>query len=111
MLNRFPYNAGHLLILPYKHVADLNDLPAEAQHELIELTAKSIDVLKKELGAQGINIGMNLGKIGGAGIPAHIHQHVLPRWQGDTNFLPILTETKAISFDLREIYNKLKEAF
>ena len=111
MLNRFPYNAGHLLVLPYPHVSDLNDLSAEARQELIELTTQSAAVLKKVLGAQGINIGLNMGKAGGAGMPAHVHMHVLPRWQGDTNFLPTLAQTKTISFDLHDIYQKLKKAF
>ncbi len=111
MINKYPYNAGHLLIISLKHQAALEDLSPASRTELIELTANCVAILKKELHAEGINVGLNLGKIAGAGIPAHIHIHILPRWNGDTNFLPTLTDTKQISFDLRDIYAQLKPAF
>jgi len=111
MLNRYPYNAGHLLILPFDHIGTIDELPAQVQAELMWLIGKSCTILKKILGAEGINIGINMGKAAGAGIPAHVHVHVLPRWLGDTNFLPTLSKTKTISYDLHEIYNQLKKAF
>ncbi len=111
MLNLYPYNAGHLLILPFAHQPELSNLPKDARTELIELTTHSNIILKETLGAQGINMGYNIGKAAGAGIPSHLHFHVLPRWIGDTNFLPTLTQTKQISFDLKEIYQKLKPRF
>ncbi len=110
-LNRYPYNAGHLLIIPIKHKDNLDKLSKETRAELMELITKSSTTLQKELGAQGINIGLNVGKAGGAGIPSHMHFHVLPRWVGDTNFLPTLTDTKQVSFDLNKIYKTLKKAF
>jgi ATP adenylyltransferase len=111
MLNKFPYNAGHLLIMPLGHHASLDKLSKPARTELMELVAKTTQLLEKELTADGINIGLNLGKAAGAGIPSHLHFHVLPRWHGDTNFLPTLTDTKQISFDLRNIYEQLKKKF
>ncbi len=109
MLNKYPYNAGHLLILPLEHYADLSQLSPEAQHELIELTTRCSTLLKKELHAHGINIGMNLGKAAGAGIPSHLHMHILPRFQGDTNFMPTIAETKNVSFDLHKLYEQLRK--
>lgn len=111
LLNLYPYNAGHILILPYEHVASLPELSKAARSELIELTSHSSIILKEILQAHGINIGLNLGKAAGAGIPSHLHMHVLPRYTGDTNFMPLLADTKQISFDLKEIYKKLKPAF
>lgn len=111
MLNRYPYNAGHLLILPNNHVANLCDLSKEARIELIELTNHSVEIVKNNLRTDGCNVGLNLGRAAGAGIPSHLHMHVLPRFIGDTNFLPTLADTKAISFDLTQIYKQLKPHF
>lgn len=111
VLNRFPYNAGHILIVPFTHKSDLASLSKTARTELMELLSESAAIIKKELNADGINIGLNLGKAAGAGIPSHLHFHVLPRWAGDTNFLPVLGQTKQISFDLNHIYEQLKKAF
>ncbi len=110
ILNRYPYNAGHLLVIPTKHIANLSDLSESARSELMDLLAVSEKLLRNSLKAEGINIGLNQGKAAGAGIPKHLHFHVLPRWQGDTNFLPALAETKQISFDLNKIYKQLKAA-
>lgn len=109
MLNRFPYNAGHLLIMPIKHTGELDALPAEVRTELIELISACTVILKQELASQGTNVGLNLGRASGPSIPAHLHFHVLPRWEGDTNFMPVLAQTKVISFDLNEVYTKLKQ--
>lgn len=110
-LNKYPYNAGHILIMPYEHVAQLTQLSAEGRAELMEMLAQSEPIMRNTLGAHGVNMGVNLGKAAGAGIPSHLHFHVLPRWEGDTNFLPALAETKQISFDLHEFYKKIKKAF
>lgn len=111
MLNLYPYNAGHLLILPLNHVANLYELSKEARIEMTELIMHSTRILKHSLDAHGFNIGLNLGKAAGAGIPSHLHYHVLPRYVGDTNFLPTLAHTKQIAFDLNEFYKKLKPEF
>jgi ATP adenylyltransferase len=110
MLNLYPYNAGHLLIISLDHKKNLEELSKEARIELIELTNSCINILTDVLKAQGVNVGFNIGKASGAGIPSHFHQHVLPRWIGDTNFLPLLANTKQISIDLNEIYKKLKSS-
>ena len=111
IMNFYPYNAGHLMVLPLGHVGTLEGLGAEGRAELIELTATGIEVLSKELNPAGFNTGMNLGKAAGAGIPSHLHQHIVPRFAGDTNFMPIVAETKPISFDLPTLYAQLKNHF
>ncbi|MDR3551128.1 MAG: HIT domain-containing protein [Candidatus Babeliales bacterium] len=111
MLNLFPYNAGHILILPIAHIANLDELSPQARCELIELTTHATTIVKEVLGCHGVNVGLNLGKAAGAGIPNHLHMHVLPRFAGDTNFLPVLADTKQISFDLPKMYQKLKPSF
>lgn len=111
MLNRFPYNAGHLLIMPLAHKKNLHDLTPAARIELMELISRATHIVQKELKAPGINVGLNLGKEAGAGIPSHLHFHVLPRWKGDTNFLPLLAQTKQISFDLNSVYKELRDHF
>lgn len=111
LLNLFPYNAGHLLIVSLEHKNCLKELSKEAREELIELTNHSVNILTDILKAQGVNVGLNIGKASGAGIPSHLHQHVLPRWIGDTNFLPLLAETKQISVNLDDLYKQLKPHF
>lgn len=111
VMNLYPYNSGHLLVLPLEHVPELSDLSKDVRSELFELTNLSISVLQKTLKAEGINAGLNLGRASGAGIPKHLHLHVVPRWQGDTNFLPIIAETKQISVDMKRIYDELKVVF
>src|SRR3990167_4801546 len=111
VLNLYPYNAGHLMVIPFEHKSQLHELSKEALDEMMWLTATSSEILQKELVAQGINIGINLGKSAGAGIPEHLHMHVLPRWPGDTNFMTLLAETKPISFNLNEIYDDLVPYF
>ena len=102
VLNLYPYNAGHLLICTYSHIADLTDLSTEERNEVIELTAHSMKVLRKVSRAQGFNLGMNQGAISGAGIAEHIHQHVVPRWSGDANFMPVIGQTKVLPQMLQE---------
>ncbi len=111
LLNKYPYNAGHLLIVSFEHKKSLDQMPKAARAELLEITALAIPILEKKLETDGINVGLNLGKASGAGIPSHLHLHILPRWSVDTNFLPALADTKVISFDLKEMYALLEPAF
>lgn len=111
ILNLYPYNAGHMMVIPYTHTSNIHELSPEARAEMVEIMSQASQVAQEKLGAHGVNIGMNLGKEAGAGIPSHIHLHVLPRWKGDTNFMPLLANTKTISFDLNEIYADLKKYF
>ena len=107
LLNKYPYNTGHLLIIPLNHVAQLSDLSPEVRASIMEATAEWSQIVQRELNCQGFNIGLNIGKISGGSIPDHLHMHVLPRWQGDTNFLVTLAETKLISFSLSDLYHAL----
>jgi len=100
-----------LLIAPYRHTSDLSDLAADEQLELMELLAISKDVLTKTMSAHGFNIGMNLGEIAGAGVKDHLHFHIVPRWQGDTNFMPLFSDTKVISEGLEQTWEKLTNQF
>lgn len=111
ILNKYPYNAGHLLVIPYQHVKRLADLPSEALNEIMSVISQATTIIETQLKSEGINIGVNLGAASGAGIPSHLHWHILPRWNGDTNFLPTLAGTKVISFDLQEIYEILRKCF
>ena len=110
-LNLFPYNAGHLLIIPNKHISELYDLPESTKDTLMKLTSKATKVLQKTMKCHGVNVGINIGKAAGAGIPDHIHIHVIPRWEGDTNFFPVVSDTKHISCDMKRIYELLKKEF
>ena len=112
LLNLYPYNPGHLLVMPLKQVENLDAMPREALHEFMETIATGTKILKEELKADGINIGLNLGDCSSGGsIPGHLHAHLIPRWRGDTGFLPLTAETKVLSEDLRVVYKKLKPAF
>ena len=111
VMNKYPYNAGHLLIVPYAHCDNLELLSKEAITECAVLTQKAATLLTTHLKNEGTNIGLNLGKAAGAGIPDHIHTHILPRWIGDTNFLPTLCDTKQISIDMKTMYDTLKPHF
>jgi len=111
MLNKYPYNSGHLMILPKEHLADLEQLAPPVLHELIELTASANAILKKATTCHALNVGLNLGKAAGGSQASHLHMHVLPRWTGDTNFLATLADTKTISLDLPKMYRELKPHF
>lgn len=111
IMNRYPYNSGHLLVAPYAHVKDLEALPADHAPELFHLTNRAIRVLRKTVHAEGFNVGLNLGQVSGAGIEAHVHIHVVPRWNGDTNFMSLLAETRVIPEHLRATYRKLRTGF
>jgi ATP adenylyltransferase len=111
MFNLYPYNGGHLMVLPIAHHGKLDECSQDARAEIMEVISGSIKILEKALKPEGCNVGMNIGKAGGGGIPSHLHIHILPRWSGDTNFLPILCETKPVSVDLVKLYKKLKTEF
>ncbi len=111
VLNRYPYNPGHLMVVPKKHVSELSDLTVDERCELMELLNHSIEVLKKELNPQGFNVGINLGRCAGAGLETHVHIHIVPRWAGDTNFMPVLADVKVIPEHIMATYEKLKKAF
>ena len=111
VLNLYPYNAGHLMICPYRHVADYTNLDGPETAELADLTKRAMTALRAASGAQGFNIGMNMGGVAGAGIAAHLHQHVVPRWGGDTNFMPIVGETRVLPELLADTYRKLRPLF
>lgn len=111
LCNLYPYNAGHLLICPYRHVPDYTDLTVEETAEVGRLTQIAMIALRSTAAATGFNLGMNQGKTGGAGIAAHLHQHIVPRWSGDGNFLPIIAGTKNLSLTLGEVRQALAEVW
>lgn len=111
VLNLFPYNPGHLLVCPYRHVPDYTDITVEETGEFAELTQTAMRVLRKVANPSGFNLGMNQGVTGGAGIAAHLHQHIVPRWGGDGNFFPIIAQTKAITQTLDEVRRQVAEAW
>ena len=107
VLNLYPYNAGHLMVCPYRHVADYTELDEPETAELAEHTKLAMTALRAASGAQGFNIGMNMGGVSGAGIAAHLHQHVVPRWGGDTNFMPVIADTRVIVQSLDSLWDLL----
>lgn len=111
IMNKFPYNNGHLLIVPCQHTAEMTDLNDAARLEVFEFMSLSQKVLNDVMHPQGFNFGMNLGRLAGAGITDHLHIHVVPRWGGDTNFMPIVGHTKVISEALEKTWEKLNSAF
>lgn len=111
VMNRYPYNNGHLMVVPYRHCADLDQLSAEDSLELMHETQRAARILQRRFGAEGFNVGMNLGRAAGAGIADHIHIHVVPRWVGDTNFMPVLADTKVMPDYLEATYEKLVPLF
>ena len=111
ILNRYPYNNGHLMIAPKAHLANLEELPAATATDLMALTQRSLRVLRQVLSPQGFNLGINAGKIAGAGVADHVHQHVVPRWDGDTNFMPVVADTKVLNESLADSYQQLRAGF
>ncbi len=111
LLNLYPYNNGHLMIVPYRHIAELDDLSDDETVELMNELKTAKRALNETLKPQGFNIGANLGRSSGAGIADHFHFHIVPRWNGDTNFMPVIGEVKVISQDLKETKIKLIEAY
>ena len=111
VLNIYPYNPGHIMIVPKKHKGCLEDLEREEFYDLSDLTRSSIRIIRETLNPEGLNLGLNLGKAAGAGVMDHLHYHMIPRWLGDTNFMPLISETKVISEHLSSTYKTLREAF
>jgi ATP adenylyltransferase len=111
VLNLYPYNAGHLLVVPYRHIADYTDVDEAEAAEIAAFTQAAMRTVRAVSGAHGFNIGMNQGSVSGAGIAAHLHQHVVPRWGGDTNFMPIVGHTKVLPALLGETRALLAEAW
>jgi ATP adenylyltransferase len=111
IMNSYPYNPGHLMVAPYRHVASLDELTDDELREHFEMVRRSVGILREVFSPQGFNIGMNLGKVAGAGIDEHIHTHIVPRWQGDTNCMPVTSGVRVVPEALTETYRKLKGKF
>jgi ATP adenylyltransferase len=111
ILNKFPYNPGHVMVAPAAHEPGLEDLDAADAAALMSALSRTIVVLRRELKPEGFNIGANVGRVAGAGIPDHVHLHVVPRWNGDTNFMPVLGEVKVVNEHLQATAAKLRKAF
>jgi len=110
VMNRYPYNSGHLMIVPYRHTSRFERISSEEHEEIMMVTGKSIKVLESISKPQGFNFGANLGRTAGAGIDKHIHFHLVPRWNGDTNFMPVLSDVKLVSESLLDMFLKLRKA-
>lgn len=110
ILNIYPYNNGHLLVAPKRHVGDIEELDEGEMQELFAVTSKMVSLHRKAFNPHGFNVGINLGKVAGAGIPGHLHIHIVPRWEGDNNFMPVLGDVRVISEALDHTFDKLKEA-
>ncbi len=111
MLNRFPYNNGHLMIAPYAHVASLEDLDTDAAAELMHLVKLSLSVLREAYQPEGFNVGANIGSAAGAGVEDHVHMHIVPRWAGDTNFMTTVGKTRTIPEWMDQMYQRLRPLF
>ena len=111
ILNKYPYNSAHCLVLPTRHIGELEKLSKPEAAALHEMVRSTVVVLKKVYQPQGINIGLNLGKAAGAGLPEHIHYHIIPRWAGDLNFFPLVAESKVVAEDLIDSLKRLREGF
>ncbi|HET9411017.1 MAG TPA: HIT domain-containing protein [Candidatus Dormibacteraeota bacterium] len=111
MLNKFPYNPGHVMVAPAAHKGDLADLDDAESLALTRALRRTIQVLRETLKPEGFNVGANVGRVAGAGIPDHVHLHVVPRWNGDTNFMPVISEVKVVNEHLQQTAEKLRQAF
>jgi ATP adenylyltransferase len=111
VLNAFPYNTGHLMIAPKRHAGELLELEPDERAELMDVTCTSVEVIREGMSPHGFNVGMNLGRVAGAGIPGHLHMHVVPRWGGDTNFMPVVGKTKVLPEMLADTDAKLRPLF
>lgn len=109
ILNRFPYNSGHLMVVPFLHTSTLHALAKDIQTEMMDITNRSIQVLGEVYKPQGFNVGINIGEAAGAGITEHIHMHIVPRWSGDTNFMSSLGNTRVLPEKLEETYKRVKD--
>lgn len=111
IMNYFPYNNGHLMVVPYRHTCEFHELTPEEKLEIMNLLDTCVSLLREDMQAQGFNIGVNLGRVAGAGIAEHVHFHIVPRWGGDTNFMPVTGHTKVISETLIDTCERLQEKF
>ncbi len=111
LLNAYPYNPGHLMVAPTRHVGDVEDLDADELVDTGRLMQRAVGALRQEMDPHGFNLGANLGRVAGAGIPGHVHWHVVPRWNGDTNFMPVVGETRVLPESLEDTYRKLRPRF
>ncbi|MFC1903415.1 HIT domain-containing protein [Chloroflexota bacterium] len=111
ILNSYPYNPAHLMVASYRHVASLEELTEAERHEHFEIVSRSVSILRQVFNPGGFNIGINLGKVAGAGIDDHFHTHIVPRWQGDTNFMPVQADIKVLPEALADTYQKLRGKF
>lgn len=111
VLNKYPYNIGHVMVAPNRHVAEIDELSSSEHSEALSLIIFSVGILRGALEAHGFNIGANLGEAAGAGVPGHYHWHVVPRWRGDTNFMPVTANSKVMPETLEDSYRRLAEAF
>jgi ATP adenylyltransferase len=111
MLNAYPYTSGHVMVAPYDHAADLAGLDEPTSQELMSLTQESLRAIEAAYGPEGFNVGANLGTVAGAGVADHVHVHVVPRWEGDTNFMTALADTRVLPESLEDTHRNLKEAF
>lgn len=111
ILNRFPYNPGHVMVVPYRHVPTIELLDSAEMVEVFNLVKISLKALREIYSPDGFNIGINIGRVAGAGIEAHVHVHIVPRWNGDANFMPIISNTKVLPEALEDTYNKLNQKF
>ncbi len=111
MMNRYPYNNGHLLVAPWRHVASIEDLETQEQTDIMFWLRSSIGILRKVMNPDGFNVGLNLGAVAGAGVESHVHFHIVPRWLGDTNFMTVLADIRSIPEHIRQTYSKLLPHF
>lgn len=111
ILNKYPYNSGHLMVAPIAHIASPEALAAADLQEMGQLTGRCLAILKEHFRPDGFNIGMNLGQAAGAGVKDHFHQHIVPRWQGDANFMAVIGDTKVLSYDLANVFAVIRSAF
>jgi len=111
IMNSYPYNPGHLMIAPYRHIANLEELTDQERYEHFEIVSRSIKLLREVFNPAGFNLGINMGKVAGAGLEEHIHTHVVPRWLGDTNFMPVVSDVRVMPEALAETYERLKGKF
>ena len=109
MLNRYPYSNGHMMIVPVQHLASLEDLDSETMKDITDMTQVALRTLRTAYAPEGFNVGVNIGKAAGAGVPDHVHVHVLPRWQGDTNFMTSIAETRVVPETLPVTLNRLRD--
>jgi ATP adenylyltransferase len=111
LLNAYPYNPGHLMVAPIRHVAELDELGDDELLDAAHLLQRAVGAMREEMHPDGYNVGMNLGRVAGAGVPGHLHWHVVPRWNGDTNFMPVVGHTRVLPESLDDTYRKLKPRF